>query len=85
MKRRLQAADVPEVDRPVSEKKLSGVGNFLGLYGGEHIAATEFVFGATLVTWGCPAKDIFLGLFIGNILAVLTFTFLCATIATSTR
>ncbi len=85
MKRILQAAEVPEVDRPVSEKKLSGVGNFLGLYGGEHIAATEFVFGATLVTWGCPAKDIFLGLFIGNILAVLTFTFLCATIATSTR
>ena len=85
MKRILQAAEVPEVDRPVSEKKLSGVGNFLGLYGGEHIAATEFVFGATLVTWGCPAKDIFLGLFIGNILAVLPFTFLCATIATSTR
>lgn len=85
MKRILQAEAVPECDWPVSEKKLSGVGNFLGLYGGEHIAATEFVFGATLVTWGCPASEIFLGLFIGNILAVLTFTFLCATIATSTR
>ena len=73
------------IDRPVSVKNLSGVGNFLGIYGGEHIAATEFVFGAVLASWGCPAKDIILGLIIGNILAVLSFTFLCATIATDTR
>lgn len=73
------------IDRPISVKNLSGVGNFLGIYGGEHIAATEFVFGAVLASWGCPAKDIILGLIIGNILAVLSFTFLCATIATDTR
>lgn len=85
MGRILDAAAIPATDRPISEKNLSGVGNFLGLYGGEHIAATEFVFGATLVSWGCSARDILLGLIIGNILAVLTFTFCCATIATSTR
>lgn len=85
MKRTLNAAAVPEIDCPVSEKNLSGVGDFLGLYGGEHIAATEFVFGATLVSWGCPAKDILLGLIIGNILAMLSFTFCCATIAVDTR
>lgn len=76
---------VPEIDRPVSQKKLSGVGNFFGLYGGEHIAATEFIIGATLVTWGCSAKTILLGLILGNILAVLSFTFLTATMACDTR
>lgn len=83
--RNLRASAVPEIDRPVSEKNLSGVGNFLGLYGGEHIAATEFVFGATLVSWGCDAKTILLGLILGNILAMLSFTFCCATLATDTR
>lgn len=81
----IDAKSVPEVDRPVSEKNLSGIGNFLGLYGGEHIAATEFVFGATLVSWGCSAKDILIGLIIGNILAVLSFTLCCAPLAVDTR
>lgn len=75
----------PKCDWPVAERELSGVGNFIGLYGGEHIAATEFVIGATLVQYGCTATDIIIGLIIGNILAVLSFTFLCATIATDTR
>ena len=48
--RNLNPRAVPQVDRPISEKRLSSVGNFFGLYGGEHIAATEFVIGATLVT-----------------------------------
>lgn len=76
---------VPLSDRPVARRNLSNVGNYLGLYGGEHIAATEFVIGATLVQYGCSATDIIIGLIIGNILAVLSFTFLCATIATDTR
>lgn len=75
----------PRCDWPVADREQSGVGNFIGLYGGEHIAATEFVIGATLVQYGCSASDIILGLAIGNILAVLTFTFLCATIAADTR
>lgn len=83
--RNLNPNAVPLVDRPVSEKNLSSVGNFFGLYGGEHIAATEFVIGATLVAWGCSAKSIILGLIIGNILAMLSFTFCCATLGTSTR
>lgn len=45
----------------------------------------EFVIGATLVAWGCSAKSIILGLIIGNILAMLSFTFCCATLGTSTR
>lgn len=85
MTRTLDVKSVPEVDRPVSEKNLSGVGNFLGLYGGEHIAATEFVFGATLVSWGCSAKDILIGLIIGNILAMLSFTLCCAPLTVDTR
>ncbi|MDO4617775.1 MAG: hypothetical protein Q4B03_10060 [Lachnospiraceae bacterium] len=83
--RNLNPNEVPLIDRPVSEKNLSSVGNFFGLYGGEHIAATEFVIGATLVSWGCSAKTILLGLIIGNLLAMLSFTFCCATLATSSR
>jgi cytosine permease len=83
--RNLDPASTPMVDRPVSEKNLSSVGNFFGLYGGEHIAATEFVIGATLVTWGCSAKTIVLGLILGNLFAVLSFTLATATMGTSTR
>lgn len=79
------AAKIPAEDRPVSKLKLSGIGNFFGLYGGEHIAATEFVIGALLVLWGCKATDIFLGLFIGNILATCTYGLICAPIAVDTR
>lgn len=75
----------PKCDWPVSNKEQSGIGNFIGLYGSEHIAATEFVIGASLVAYGVTATDIILGLFIGNIMAVLSFTFLCSAIATSTR
>lgn len=77
--------ETPRCDWPVSDKEICGAGNFVGIYGGEHIAATEFVIGATLVQYGCTASDIIIGLIIGNILAVLSFTFLCATMATDTR
>lgn len=76
---------IPIEDKPISKLKLSGIGNFFGLYGGEHIAATEFVIGAVLVLWGCKATDIFLGLIIGNILATCTYAFICAPIAVDTR
>lgn len=72
-------------DWPVADRELSGAGNYVGLYGGEHIAATEFVIGATLVQYGCTATDIIIGLIIGNIMAVLSFTFFCAVLATDTR
>lgn len=75
----------PKCDWPVADKELSGPGKFFGLYGGEHIAATEFVIGATLVQYGCSATDILIGLAIGNLLATLCFALLCAPIATDTR
>lgn len=82
---RAKAAAIPVEDRPIAKKRLSGLGNFFGIYGGEHIAATEFVIGATLVTWGVKATDIFIGLIIGNILATLTYALICAPIAVDTR
>lgn len=75
----------PESDWPVATADLSGPKRFFGLYGGEHIAATEFVIGATLVQYGCTAFDILVGLAIGNLLAVLSFAFFCAPLAVQTR
>ena len=75
----------PRCDWPVAKKELSGPGKFFSLYGGEHIAATEFVIGATLVQYGCSASDILIGLAIGNLLATLCFALLCAPLATDTR
>ncbi len=82
---RKEAQKIPADDRPISKKNVSGLGNFFGIYGGEHIAATEFVIGATLVTLGVKATDIFLGLFVGNILATLTYALICAPIGVDTR
>lgn len=64
MNYREEAKKIPAEDRPISPKEVSGLGNFFGIYGGEHIAATEFVIGATLVTLGVKASDIFLGLYL---------------------
>ena len=75
-----------EFDRePVSEDRLLGPGYFAGCFSGEHVAATEFVIGVLFVNWGATVKDIFLGLTIGNLLAVLTWTFICAPISVQTR
>lgn len=61
MNYREEAMKIPAEDRPISKKEVSGLGKFFGIYGGEHIAATEFVIGATLVTLGVKATDIFWG------------------------
>jgi cytosine permease len=75
-----------EFDRePVSQDRLLGPGYFAGSFAGEHIAATEFVIGVLFVNWGANVKDIFVGLALGNLLAVLTWTFVCAPIAVDTR
>jgi purine-cytosine permease-like protein len=75
-----------EFDRePVSPDKLQGGGKFAGLFAGEHVAATEFVIGAFFVLHGVSAKDLIIGLLVGNLLAVLSWTFICAPIATRTR
>jgi len=80
-----RARSIPEEERPVPTSKLSGLGDFLGIYGGEHIAATEFVIGALLVTWGVPAKELLLGLVVGNLLATCMYAFCTAPIAVDTR
>ena len=75
-----------EFDRePVTPDKLQSWGKFAGLFAGEHVAATEFVIGAFFVLHGVGARDLLLGLLLGNLLAVLSWTFICAPIAVRTR
>lgn len=75
-----------EYDRePVSENKLHGWKTFIAMFAGEHVAGTEFVLGPLMVMHGVSAKDFFLGLLIGNILAVLSWALLTAPIAVKTR
>lgn len=58
---------------------------FAASYAGEHVAGTEFVIGAAFVAWGASAIDVIGGLALGNLLAVLTWRFVCAPIAVDTR
>jgi len=75
-----------EFDRePVSSDKLQSGSKFAGLFAGEHVAATEFVIGAFFVLHGVTARDLVWGLLLGNLLAVLSWTFVCAPIAVRTR
>ncbi|MBF8150609.1 hypothetical protein ITJ86_11920 [Winogradskyella sp. F6397] len=70
---------------PIAKNKLHNWTHFAGIYAAEHVAATEFVIGATFVALGATTKDILLGLLIGNILAVLSWTFITSPIAVDTR
>lgn len=70
---------------PVPKHKLHHWKHFAGLYAAEHVAATEFVIGATFVVLGAKTTDILLGLFIGNILAVLSWSLITVPIAVDTR
>ena len=70
---------------PIAKNKLHNWTHFAGLYAAEHVAATEFVIGATFVALGATTKDIILGLLIGNILAVLSWTLITSPIAVDTR
>jgi NCS1 family nucleobase:cation symporter-1 len=74
-----------EEQLPIAKNKLHGGKHFAGLYAGEHVAATEFVIGATFVSLGASTRDILFGLLIGNALAVLSWTFLTSPIAVQTR
>ncbi|NMC20457.1 MAG: hypothetical protein GYA33_08565, partial [Thermogutta sp.] len=71
--------------QPVTPDKLHGGRYFAGLFAGEHVAATEFVIGALFVIWGAKVYDVLVGLLIGNLLAVLSWTVICAPIAVQTR
>ncbi len=75
-----------EFDRePVPPHKFQSGWNFLSLFIGEHIAGTEFVIGSMFVLHGVSAKDLILGLLLGNLLAVLSWTLICAPIAVQVR
>ena len=77
--------NLSEEQLPIAEHKTHGWVHILGLYAGEHVAATEFVIGATFVALGAKTMDIILGLLIGNVLAVLSWTLITSPIAVETR
>ncbi len=75
-----------EYDRePVAKEKLRGWGTFIAMFSGEHVAGTEFVLGPLMVMHGVSAFDFFIGLLIGNVLAVLSWALLCAPVAVKVR
>ncbi|WP_304063689.1 purine-cytosine permease family protein [Pedobacter glucosidilyticus] len=70
---------------PVPASKVKGFKDFLALVASEHIAGTEFVIGPLFVLHGATASDVILGLLVGNILATLSWTLICAPLAVKTR
>ncbi|MEX0771084.1 MAG: hypothetical protein WD035_10145 [Balneolaceae bacterium] len=66
-------------------KELKGWRGFLGMYAGEHTAGTEFVIGPLFVAHGVAAYDLIWGLILGNVLAVLSWAFLCAPVAVRSK
>ncbi|WP_115718925.1 hypothetical protein [Gallaecimonas mangrovi] len=70
---------------PPAAHHVRGWRYFAGLFGGEHIAATEFVIGVTFVTMGVGTKELLLGLLIGNLLAVASWVLVTTPIAVETR
>jgi purine-cytosine permease-like protein len=77
---------VNEYERePVPERALLGLKSFVGQYAGEHVAGTELMIGPLFVAAGVSAFDLVFGLLVGNLLAVLSWTFLTAPIATRAR
>lgn len=77
---------VVEYERePVPPSAQKGHRAFWGMYAGEHTAGTEFMIGPLFIAWGVGAKDLLLGLLVGNLVAVLFWRFLTAEIATGLR
>lgn len=70
---------------PVPPKARLGLRNFLGQYAGEHTAGTELMIGPLFVAAGVSAVDLVLGLLVGNLLAVLSWRYMTAPIATRAR
>jgi purine-cytosine permease-like protein len=77
---------VSEFERePVPSHALLGLKSFVGQYAGEHVAGTELMIGPLFVAAGVGAVEMVLGLIVGNLLAVLSWAFLTAPIATRVR
>ena len=81
-----QHEPVEEFERErVPDSALLGLRSFVGQYGGEHVAGTELMIGPLFLASGASAIDLVLGLFLGNLLAVLSWMLLTAPIATRAR
>ncbi len=77
---------VNEFERePVPGKAQLGFKSFVGQYAGEHTAGTELMIGPLFVASGVSAFSLIFGLLAGNLLAVLSWRFLTAPIATRAR
>jgi purine-cytosine permease-like protein len=72
-------------DRPVPPEARKGSRSFWGMYSGEHAAGTEFMIGPLFLLAGVGLMDLILGLLVGNLLAVLSWRYICAPIATRAR
>jgi purine-cytosine permease-like protein len=70
---------------PVPQHEQLGLKSFVGMYAGEHCAGTELMIGPLFVAAGVSAFDVIVGLVVGNLLAVLSWVFLTAPIATRAR
>ena len=80
------AAPSAEYERePVPEKARLGFKSYLGQFAAEHVAGTELMIGPLFLAAGVSAFDFFMGLLVGNFLAVLSWTFFTAPIATRVR
>jgi len=71
--------------QPVPKNKTKSWSSFVGLFAGEHVAATELLIGPLFVAHGVSAFDLLVGLAVGNLLAVLSWTLLTAPIAVRHR
>jgi purine-cytosine permease-like protein len=69
----------------VPERAWLGLKSYVGQFAGEHVAGTELMIGPLFLAAGVSAVDFFAGLFVGNLLAVLSWTLFTAPIATRVR
>jgi purine-cytosine permease-like protein len=70
---------------PVPESARLGLKSYLGQFAGEHVAGTEIMIGPLFLAAGVSAFDFIVGLLVGNALAVLSWRFLTAPVATRCR
>jgi purine-cytosine permease-like protein len=69
----------------VPEQAWLGLKSYVGQFAGEHVAGTELMIGPLFLASGVSAFDFIFGLLAGNLLAVLSWTFFTAPIATRVR
>lgn len=81
-----QPSDGNEFERePVPAGAWLGLKSYVGQFAGEHVAGTELMIGPLFLAAGVSAFDFVVGLFVGNLLAVLSWTLFTAPIATRVR